>query len=355
MHKLKYYGIRGVALNSFQSYFINRRQYVKYNGICSRAQNINCGVPQGSILGPLLFLIYMNDLPNCLCNSKVILFADDTILYASSDNIVNQYDLINHDLDNLTDWFRANKLSLNTSKTHYMLICPNREINELNQNTMKIASDDIERKDCCKCLGIMIDDNLTWSKHIDYIHSKLSRSLYAINRSRYLVPPKYLKTLHSTPRLVHPYLSYGIALWGGTCKSYLNKICIRQTKALQHIHRSSYNANTNPLFSESKILKLGDLYELKVGKLMYDAIHNTLPMPLSFLYIQNSTVHSYNTRQRHKPHVRARRSMVATNSLTHKAHGLWSATPQQIKELNTRSKFKRSLKREMLSRYKLHM
>ena len=99
--------------------------------------------------------------------------------------IVNLYYLINHDLDNLTDWFRANNLSLNTSKD---------TLYALNQNTIKIASDDIERKNCCKFLGIMIDDKLTWSNHIDYIHSKLSRSLYAINRSRYLVPPKYLNT-----------------------------------------------------------------------------------------------------------------------------------------------------------------
>ena len=244
LHKLKYYGIRGVALNWFQSYLINRRQYVKYNGIYSRAQNINCRVPHGSILGPLLFLIYMNDLPNCLSNSKVILFADNTTRYASSDNIVNLYDLINRDLDNLTDWFRANKLSLNTSKTHYMLISQNREINALDQNSINIASDEIERKDCCTFLGLMIDDELTWSKHIDYIHSKLCRSLYAINRSKYLVPPKYLKkTLYDS--LVHPYLFYGISLWGGTCKSYLNKICIRQEMALRHIHRSAYNAHTS--------------------------------------------------------------------------------------------------------------
>ena len=101
--------------------------------------------------------------------------------------------------------------------------------------------------------------------------------------------------------------------------------------------------------------RLTYLYELEVGKLMYDAIRNTLPTPLSFLYIPNSTVHSHNTRQRHEPHVQARRSMVATNSLTHRAHGIWSATPHQIKELDTRSKFKRSLKREMLTKYKLHM
>ena len=170
----------------------------------------------------------MNDLSNCINNSKVILFADDTTLYASSDNIVNLYDLINRDLDNLIDWFRANKLSLNTSKTHFMLISPNREINALNQNSINIASDEIERKDCCKFIGLMIYDKLTWSKHIDYIHSKLSRSLYAIiHHHRYLVPPKYLKHYDS---LVHQYMPYGIALWGGTCKSYLNKIYISQKK-----------------------------------------------------------------------------------------------------------------------------
>ena len=133
------------------------------------------------------------------------------------------------------------------------------------------------------------------------------------------------------------------------------RFCYGVKRALRHIHRSSYNSHTNPLFSDSKILRLGDLYELEVGKLMYDAIRNTLPTPLSFLYIPNSTVHSHNTRQRHESHVQVRRSMVATHSLTHKAHGIWSATPQQTKELNTRSKFKRSLKRQMLSKYKLHM
>ena len=129
LHKLKCYGIRDVALNWFQSYLINRRQYVKYNGICSRAQNINCGVPQCSILGPLLFLIYMNDLPNCLNNSKVILFADATTLYASSDNIVNLYDRINRDLNRPTGLEQTSYLSI-----HYMLFSPNRESNALNQN-----------------------------------------------------------------------------------------------------------------------------------------------------------------------------------------------------------------------------
>lgn len=171
----------------------------------------------------------------------------------------------------------------------------------------------------------------------------------AINRSRYLVPPKYLKTLYDS--LVHPYLTYGIVLWGGTCKSYLNKIRISQRKAVRYIHRSSYNAHTNPLFSESKILKLDDIYELEVGKLVYDAMHNTLPKPLSFLYNPNCTIHSHNTRQRGNPHMETRRSVVAANSLTHKAPVIWSHLPQHIRELNTRSKFKKHLKKSILLKY----
>ena len=127
MNKLKYYGVRGIALKWFRSYLQNRSQYVYYNGKKSKILNVTCGVPQGSILGPLLFLIYMNDLPHCLTNSKAILFADDTTLYASADNIPYLYDLINHDMANLTDWFRANKLSLNASKTNYMLFSPKKK------------------------------------------------------------------------------------------------------------------------------------------------------------------------------------------------------------------------------------
>jgi hypothetical protein len=231
-----------------------------------------------------------------------------------------------------------------------MFFSPNKETQlDMNNLSINIASVNIERKGCCKFLGLLIDDKLTWSEHIAYTRSKLSRSLYAINRSRYLVPPKYLKTLYDS--LVHPYLTYGIVLWGGTCKSYLNKIRISQRKAVRYIHRSSYNAHTNPLFSESKILKLDDIYELEVGKLVYDAMHNTLPKPLSFLYNPNCTIHSHNTRQRGNPHMETRRSVVAANSLTHKAPVIWSHLPQHIRELNTRSKFKKHLKKSILLKY----
>ena len=160
-------------------------------------------------------------------------------MHRSSDDVVHLYANVNYDLRSFTDWFKANKLSLNTSKTNYMLFCL--EKIDQNEHSIKIGVDVIQRTNSCKFLGIMIDDKFTWSEHIVYTKSKLCRSLYAISRSNNFVPLKHLKTLYDS--LIHPYFSYGIVLWGSTYSSYLQKIRICQKKAIRHIYRSAYNAH----------------------------------------------------------------------------------------------------------------
>ena len=130
LHKLEFYGVRGLALNWFQSYLTDRKQYVLYNNVQSQTLDITCGVPQGSVLGPLLFLIYVNDIANCLTHSKLISFADDTTVFLSSKCINDLYKNMNSDLDDLTNWFKANRLALNVNKSNCMLFQPNG-----NQNT----------------------------------------------------------------------------------------------------------------------------------------------------------------------------------------------------------------------------
>ena len=139
LYKLEYYGIRGVALEWFRNYLSDRMQYVSYNNTSSDRYDISCGVPQGSVLGPLLFILYTNDIVNCLQYSKCVLFADDTTIYCSSENTANTIRCIEDDLDNLSDWFRANKLSLNVGKTNFMLFS-NTNITDDNIRNIKLGT-----------------------------------------------------------------------------------------------------------------------------------------------------------------------------------------------------------------------
>jgi hypothetical protein len=180
LSKLEFYGVRGIALDWFRSYLQDRTQYVEYIGATSRLQNIECGVPQGSVLGPLLFIIYTNDLPDVLKFSKTILFADDTTIYKSSDNLSNLYTNVNTDVCTLSEWFKANRLSLNVTKTNYILFKTKKTAHDYK---LTICGQQIAQCRHTKFLGIHIDEKLKWSEHITAVSNKLSRAIFAINKA----------------------------------------------------------------------------------------------------------------------------------------------------------------------------
>ena len=156
LNKLEFYRIRGQALDWFSRYLYQRKQCVHYMGNDSHVETIRCWAHQGSVLGPLLFIIYTNDLPECLNLTKSILFADDTTIYLSSTNISYLYTTMNDELLKLTDWFRANKLSLNISKTNYMYILFTYQNRQVVTNIyLKLSDVSIERAKCTKFLGII--------------------------------------------------------------------------------------------------------------------------------------------------------------------------------------------------------
>ena len=224
--KLYHYGIRGNVLEWFKSYLSDRSQYVSYNGVRSSTKSITCGVPQGSILGPLLFLIYINDLYNVCRDSVSILFADDTNLFYKGNKMEDLVKIINGELENISLWLKINKLSLNIKKPHFIMFQKGKSTMSIPDIT--IDNQPIDKVEKTKFRGVVIDSKLSWKNHICLVAGKLSKSIGVIMKAREYLNRSALLTLYYS--FVYPYLTYCNHVWGCTYYTNLKQLFVYRRK-----------------------------------------------------------------------------------------------------------------------------
>ena len=346
IHKLSHYGIRGKALEWFRNYLTDRKQFVSVNNHCSSTLHINCGVPQGSLLGPLLFIIYINDIQRSSNILSFILFADDSNLFYSHENVNQLLRTVNNELTQVTDWIKANKLSLNLQKTNFMLFS-----NRISELPGEITFDNtvLTGVSTCKFLGVFIDNKLSWKTHIDNLCTVISRNIGVINKLKFFLPSRTLLTLYHT--MIEPYINYGVLAWGSAIETKLSKILLLQKKALRIISNKNYRDHTDILFFEKKILKINDVYLFQLGQFMYKLDKKELPAVFDDIFIKNDKIHNYNTRQRESYHLPLMRTKLAQNTFVFNGPKYWNSIENEIKQATSLHTFRLKLKQCLINSY----
>ena len=263
-----------MALEIFRSYLSNRNQYVNIENCKSQIRSISHGVPQGSVLGPLFFLLFINDLHNCCPDGKVRLFADDTTIFFHCNNI-NDLNLRGKNIMlQLTTWFNANKLTLNSDKSSFTIFKSKRKLIRNLPDSIEFNGQHIKRTSHNKFLGVILDENLSWNNHINELCSKLKRLFHIFYNIRNFLSKDNIRTIYYA--LVYSRIKYGISVYGQACDSKIKRIQTLQNQLLKVLSKKDYRFSTDSLHNEFDILKIKDIVKQEIITFVHN-FSNSLP------------------------------------------------------------------------------
>ena len=296
--KLESYGVLHRELAWFGSYLSNRVQYCRVNGVDSQIENIDIGVPQGSCLGPLLFLVYINDLPRAVKNSTTSMYADDTSLCFKSKDLSRLNEALNEDLSCLDAWLINNKLSLNVAKTQSMLVSTNVKRKTLDRSSqhlqVKINGTELEVVSKIKYLGVLLDNSLDWKDQVQAVSLKVSRGLGILKHAKKFLPFSALTSLYTS--IVEPHFRYCCSVWGCAGTTEINRLQKLQNRAARIVTNSSFDTPSNKLLEKLGWKTINELIDIESKTMVFKSLNELAPPYLRSLFRKNSQSTSYRLR-----------------------------------------------------------
>jgi hypothetical protein len=302
LKKLTKMGINGNTHKWFANYLAGRSQRVDINGILSDELSLDISVIQGSILGPILFLCYINDF-YAATSLFSVLFADDTTCLSQSKNLNELILYTNQELQKIAEWFRSNKMAVNTAKTKFIVFRTHGKVINNNECVLLFNNNEpgqpndpnliypIERiynegqEKCFKLLGVLFDEYLSFDPHISHICSKVSKSLFCINRIKNFVGQDSLKKLYYA--MIHSHLTYCLNIYSCANTTNLQRLRIKQKEAIRVISHAGYRDHTSPLFKQNLILPLDEMIKFAALKFMHNYANKRLPFSFNEIWLQN--------------------------------------------------------------------
>ena len=332
LKKLNSYGIKGTTLAWFKSYLSDRTQAVNINSTLSDFKNIEIGVPQGSILGPLLFIIFVNSLPDSIHNDcKCVMYADDTtLLLNSSDPTTLQNDL-NSNLDKIADWFKANKLTLNIKKTKLMLFGTKKSLCKFKDVSLKYDGITIERVEKFKYLGVSFDPQLSWNEHVNYLSSIISKRIGVICRIKQYLPNKIINMLAQA--LIFPHFDYCSSVWSNFSMQHSNELQILQNRLARVLLSADIRTSVDKMLKDLDWVRLAYRWEHHLLIQAFKCLKELAPTYMSSVFTFTHSVHSKCTRsQSHYTLVIPNwKTNFGKKTFHYRATKLWNKLPPNIR------------------------
>ena len=335
--------------NFLKSYLSERKQFTRINDCNSNIMNITYGVPQGSILGPLLFTLYINDISQAMTNCKTNLFADDTAMVFTHHDVNTLISNCQTSLEHVYKWFKLNKLSLSLSKSAFLLFHGKNKDPKYNIKRIEVNGHDIKRMNSVKYIGLHLDEKLSWDFHINELCKSLTKYFSVFYNMRNMVNIRLARTVYFT--CIHSRIKYGIELYGSADTNKIDKVQTIQNKLMKILLKKHPRYSTNALHVELNIIKVKHIHELAVLDFVYRCKNGPMIPNFSNYYTSRFDIHQHNTRNNRNFNIPNINTEIGRKSMKYKGADLWNKLDQAVQSSSSIKIFRKNITQNFKQNY----